>query len=173
MSEQNTFVIRRAFVFPLGLLILLTLALLAICLLQGQPIAKVIILGFLILPLLALFVESAMRRIVIDHDGVTAVRPLRSKRVEFAQVTSLETVQVRSRVFLTLMAGDDDFLIISNSYARFPRLLEHLMAAVPQGTVTEGTRQLAAQPKTRQADIVTAWFAVSALVYILFAQFFR
>lgn len=173
MSEQQRFVIRRAFVLPLGLLIGLTLALLVVCLVQGQPIAKALILGFLMLPLLILFVESALRRIEIDALGVTAKRPFRQARIPFDEVTSLETVQVRSRVFLTLSAGDDDYLIISNSYAGFPAMLERLISALPEEAVTEETRRLAGAPKIRQADIVTAWFAVVALTYVLVAQFVK
>jgi hypothetical protein len=131
----------------------------------------VIILAGLILPLAALFIESAFRRVVVDDQGVTAYRPFRQRQVCFADVTSLESVRVRSRVFLTLVAGEDDFLIISNSYANFATLLQSLARAVPQGTVTEETEQLLQQPPQRQADIFTAWFAVIALAYILIAQF--
>ncbi len=171
MSQLRTFVIRRAFVVPVGLLVALMIALLVVCLLQGQPIAKIIILVFFILPIMLLFVESAFRRLVIDQDGVTAFRPFRQRQIRFADVTGLETVRVRNRVFMTLVAGDDAFLIISNSYSKFPALVESLIAAVPEGTVTEETQQLAKQPALRQADIFTAWFAVIALVYVLMAQF--
>lgn len=171
MNSTRTFVIRRTFVFPMALLIVLTAALLVVCVVQGQPVAKVIILAGLILPLVALFVETAFRRVVVDPDGVTAYRPFRQRRVLFVDVTGLETVQVRSRVFMTLVAGPDDFLIISNSYQDFPALVEGLIAAVPEGCVTEETRQLAKQPPLRHADVFTAWFAVVALVYVLIAQF--
>ncbi|MEJ2198104.1 MAG: hypothetical protein P8X54_06000, partial [Desulfuromonadales bacterium] len=53
MEQQQTFVIRRAFVVPMGLLIVLTVALLVVCLLQGQPLAKVVILAGLIIPIAA------------------------------------------------------------------------------------------------------------------------
>lgn len=169
--NARTFVIRRAFVLPLALLVILTLALLVVCVAQGQPTAKAVILAALILPLVALLVESAGRKVVVDEAGVTSRRPFRQRRVEFAAVTSLETVQVRSRVFLTLVAGDDDFLILSNSYADFPGLVAALVEAVPERTLTEETRQLALDPPKRQADVVTAWFAVIALLYVLIAQF--
>ncbi|MDH3453743.1 MAG: hypothetical protein OEL80_01255 [Desulfuromonadales bacterium] len=171
MNQLRTFVIRRAFVVPMGLLIALTLALLAVCVIQGQPLAKIILLAVMIVPMAVLFVESAFRRIVIAQEGVTAFRPLRQRQILFADVTSLETVQVRSRVFMTLAAGDDDFLIISNSYGDFPALVASLLDAVPEGTVTEETGQMAKQPPLRHADIFTAWFAVIALVYVLLAQF--
>lgn len=171
MNQISTFAIRRAFVVPMGLVVALTISLLIVCIIQGQPIAKIILLAVLIVPQTVLFVECAFRRLVIEQDGITAFRPFRQRAVCFADVTSLETVQVRSRVFLTLSAGDDDFLIISNAYAGFPALLECLVAAVPEGTVTEETQQLAKKPPVRQADIFTAWFAVIALGYVLLAQF--
>jgi hypothetical protein len=171
VSQLRTFVIRRAFVVPMGLLIALMIALLVVCVIQGQPIGKVIILAVLAVPVAVLFVESVLRRVVIEKDGVTAFRLFRQRQIRFADVTGLETVRVRSRVFMTLVAGDDDFLIISNSYADFPALVELLVATVPEGTVTEETQQLAKQPPLRQADIFTAWFAVVALAYVLMAQF--
>jgi len=155
----------------MGLLIVLTVALLVVCLLQGQPIAKAVILAVLIMPMAVLFVESAFRRLVIDTEEVTAYRLFRQRRIRFADVTSLETVRVRNRVFMTMAAGDDDFLIISNSYGDFPALLICLIKSVPEGTVTDETEQLAKHPPLRQADVFTAWFAVIALAYVLLAQF--
>jgi hypothetical protein len=155
----------------MALVIILTAVLLVVCVVQGQAIAKVVILVGLMMPLVVLFVETAFRRVVVDQEGVTAFRPFRQRRVLFSDVTELESVRVRSRVFLTLVAGPDDFLIISNSYQDFPALVKGLIAAVPEGSVTEETLQLAQQPPLRHADVFTVWFAVVALVYVLIAQF--
>ena len=171
MAEARRFVIRRAFLFPLGLVLLLMAALLVVSIQQGQPVAKVAFLLVFAVPVTALLVESVMRRLEIDRDGVAAYRLMRSRRIEFSRVTALETVRVRSRVFLTLVAGDDEFLIISNGYADFPDLVRTLVAALPETAVTDETRQLAAAPPTRYADAGMAWFAVAALVYVLIAQF--
>jgi hypothetical protein len=139
---------------------------------QGQPVAKVILLLVFVQPVAVLFVASVLRHLEIDAAGVTAVRLLRRKRIEFARVTALEAVQVRSRVFLTLAAGDDEFLIISNGYADFPGLVHTLVEKLPEAVVTEEARQLAGAPRVRHADIAMVWFAVVALVYILVAQFY-
>ena len=171
MNPTRTFIIQRAFVVPMALLIFLAAVLLIVCLVQGQAIGKVFILAGLILPLVVLFVETAFRRVVIDQEGVTAFRPFRQRRVLFSDVTELETVRVRNRVFMTLTAGPDKFLIISNSYQDFAALVEGLIAAVPEGCVTEETRQMAKQPPRRHADVFSVWFAVVALVYVLIAQF--
>lgn len=173
MHDDSTFVIRRSVVIPLGLLFLLTLALLIVCLLQGQAVAKIVMLAILLLPLAALFLESARRKIEISADGVKAFRSFQGRQMKFARVTALETVKVRNRVFLTLSAGEDEYLIISNSYADFPALVRQLVAAVPPAAVTEETRQLADETPARHADMISIWLAVIALIYILIAQFMR
>lgn len=170
MTNTCQFRIRRSFIFPLGLLILLTLMLLLVCVIQQQPIAKIVILSVLLLPLAILFIESVFRRLEFDPEEVTAYRLLKTKKLRWSEVTSLESVKVRSRVFLTLVAGED-FLIISNSYGNFPLLLKTLVTSVPEGAVTEETNSLLAHPPKRQADVLTAWFAVIALFYVLLAQF--
>lgn len=171
MERPQSFVIRRAFVIPLGVLIALTVALLVTCFVQDQSTAKIIILSGLVLPLAILFVESVCRRVIIDSQGVTAYRPFRNRRIPFAEISSLETVRVRNRVFLTLVTAADDFLILSNSYGEFPALLNSLVKAVPDEAITEETKSLILKPPVRLADIFTAWFAVIALAYVLFAQF--
>ena len=171
MPDRRRFVIRRAFVAPLGLLLLLLGALLVVSIQHGQPFAKVAFLLVFAVPVAVLFVASALRRLEIDPLGITAVRPAGRKRIDFDRATSLETVRVRSRVFLTLNAGDDEFLIISNGYAEFPELVRNLVAALPANVVTEETRQLAAAPPARYADIAMVWFAVVAVAYVLAAQF--
>ena len=171
MLEPRRFVIRRAFVVPLGLVLVLMVALMAVSIQHGQPLAKVLFLLVFAVPVTVVFVESAFRRLEVDAAGVTARRLLRSRRIDFAEVTALESVRVRSRVFLTLVAGDDEYLIISNGYANFPGLIRLLIAALPETVVTDEARQLAAAPPQRYADVAMVWFAVVAMVYVLVAQF--
>jgi hypothetical protein len=171
VTDPHRYVIRRAFVVPLGLALILMGVLLGISIVHGQPVAKLAFLVVFAIPMTVLFVASAFRRLTIDPAGVTSVSPFRARRIEFSRVTSLETVRVRSRVFLTLEAGEDEFIIISNGYADFAGLVNTLVAAVPPAAVTEETRQLAANPPVRHADVGLAWFTVAALVYVLVAQF--
>ena len=171
MTDTRRYVIRRAFVAPLGLALILMGALLVVSIVHGQPVAKLAFLIIFAIPVTIMFVVSAFRSLRIDPAGVTSTSPFRTRHMEFSQVTALETVRVRSRVFLTLEAGADEFLIISNGYADFAGLVNTLVAAVPPEAVTEETRQLAANPPVRHADVALAWFTVAALVYVLLAQF--
>lgn len=167
--DQRTFAIRRTFLFPLGILLLLCLALLAACIAQGEPRGKVVILGLIIVPVLVLFIESAWRRAVVGEDEITVRKLLREKTLRLPEVTAVDTVQVRRRAFLTLSAGDH-FLILSNAYADFPGLVAILLARVPAEAVSDETRGMASAPPAKSTDIVSCWLAVALLAFILYSQ---
>jgi len=164
------YVIRRAFVLPLALVLLLCAVLLGVSLVQGQPIAKAIILGGLMLPLLLLLIESIVRRLTLTDEALVARKLLGEKTLKFAEVTAVETVRMRKRTYLTVCA-DDEFVIISNSYGDFPGLVAELLARVPEAAVSPETRSMAENPPVKYGDIVSAWLGVGLLIYLLLAQF--
>ena len=166
---QTTFRIRKSFLLPLGLVVLLTLGLLLTCILLGLPLAKTIILGAFLLPVIILFAESSCRRVTIDAEGVQMDKLLRSKRISYPEMTSIDTVRVRKRAFVSL-SSEEDFLILSNSYADFSRMLKLLLKYAPAAVLSEETRQLADNPPEKSSDIFSAWLAVGILVLILYVQ---
>lgn len=166
---MKTFAIRKAFLIPLGILLLQCLALVVLCVVNGEPKGKIIILGVIILPIAILFLESAFRRVLFDDRGLTVFKLLRNKEFRFSEITAVETIQVRKRAFLTLSAGDD-FLIISNAYASFPALVATLLAKVPQGAVSEETKAMAAAPPVKSTDVISCWLGVALLALILYIQ---
>jgi len=169
-DSLNNYKIRRTFLFPLGLLLLLSVILLITVLLQGQPKIKVVVLGLMIVPIGALFLESFFRRIHFDAEMITVLKPLRSKSLKFSELTEVETLQVKKRVFLTL-STEADFLIISNAYADFPLLVNSILEHAPDQVVTTETRQMAINPPSKSSDIWSCWFAALLLAIILVLQF--
>jgi hypothetical protein len=167
--EARNFVIRRSFLIPLGLVLALAIALLVVCLSQGEPPVKVGLLGLIIVPVALLFAESASRRVTLGAETVAVRKLLRRSEMRFAAMTAVETVAVRKRVFLTLCAGDD-FLILSNAYADFPGLVRALLERVPPAAVSEETRRMADAPPVKSTDIVTCWLMVALLAFILYSQ---
>lgn len=170
MPQEETFAIRKTFLLPLGLLLLLSLALLVTVLAQGQPLAKALILCVMLLPVIAFFVESLFRRAVITDEGITVYKFLRQKHLPFAAMTAVETVMVRKRVFLTLCV-EDEFVILSNAYADFPNLVRAVLSRAPQGAISAETRAMAEAPPVKTADIISCWLAVALLAFILYVQF--
>ncbi len=170
-SGAQSFRIRRVFLLPLGLLLAVSLALLAVVILQGQTGGKIIILGIMIIPVAVILVESLARRAEVGDDAVTVHKFLRDKSLRYADLTEVESVVVRKRAFLSL-STEEHFLIISNAYDDFPRLVQTLLARVPAGVITEQARAMAANPPTKSSDIVSCWLAVALMSLILAVQFF-
>ena len=169
-DEVQEFRIRRPFLVPLGLLVVLLMALLLVSLSQGQPRGKVIILTVIIFPVVMLFVESLFRRIAISAHGIVAHKLLRDKRLRFEEVQAVDLVQVRQRAFLTL-SREEDFLIISNAYANFPQLVQLLLDKAPANAVSDETRELGQNAPVKSSDIVSCWFGVVLVAFLLYLQF--
>jgi hypothetical protein len=169
VAETLDFRIRKAFLLPLGLLLLLCLVLLVCCFVLGEPPAKAFILIAMILPVLVLFVESVFRHVVFDDTQLTAHKLLRNKTLSWADITAVETVMVRKRAFLTICAGEE-FLILSNAYADFPDLVRNLLERVQPASISEETRSMAEAPPIKSGDIVSCWLAVALLLLILYGQ---
>lgn len=164
-----TFRIRKGFLVPLGLLSIETLALLITCFMFDEPVAKRIIVGVLIFPVVLLFLECLFRRTAIDDEQVCTHKLLRRKCIRFEDMTAVETVQVKKRAFVTLCT-EDDFMIVSNAYTRFPTMISALLLRVPRDSISSETAEMAQDPPRKTADIVSCWLAVLLLGFILFAQ---
>lgn len=163
------FRIRKAFLFPLGLLAIEIVSLLASCIVFDQPVAKSVILGVIILPVIILFIECLFRRTTIDSEAIITRKFLRSKSIKLADISAVETIQVKKRAFVTLCAGDD-FLIFSNAYSKFPTMVNTLLSYLPDDVITEETAEMASQPPRKSTDILSCWLAAALMGFILYAQ---
>lgn len=169
MKESMTFTVRRAFLLPLGLLLLVQLALLIVTLVQGQPMSKSLFVGGVVVVLAALLVENSMRRIELDEEGITSCRIGRRRRVRFVDLTEVEAVCIRKRLFVTLWVGES-FMLVTNAYADFATLFRHLLQRVPRDLVSEEVQDLADAPPRHNGNIVLCWVAVVFSGLILFRQ---
>jgi len=167
--EKSTYRIRKNFLIPLGLVVVLTFFLLLCSLYLQLPKAKILILTAFLLPVCLLFAESKSRQVSIDEDGIRVKKLFRCKQLKFAELTSIDTVLVRKRAFVSL-SSEEDFIILSNSYDHFSLLLKQLLGRVPDRLISDETRQLAVKPPEKSSDIFSAWLAVVVLLLILYVQ---
>lgn len=167
--QETVFSIRKSFLIPLGLVVLLTLVLLVTCIILQLPLAKTLILGAFILPAIILFAESSRRRISIGETDIKIDKLFRSKLLNYQDLTSIDTVLVRKRAFVSL-STEEDFVMLSNSYAHFGSLLQQLLARVPESVISAETRQLATNPPEKSSDVFSAWVAVAVLLLIIYVQ---
>lgn len=167
--DSSTYTIRKSFLVPLGLAVLLSFILLATTLFLQLPTAKIIILVAFLLPACVIFVESGLRKVSVTEDAVEVNKLFRRKHLNYAELTAIDTIQVRKRVFISL-STEHDFMILSNSYDRFGLLLKQLLSKVPEEVISEETKQLAENPPKKCSDVFSAWLAVAVLVLIIYVQ---
>ncbi|NOQ41112.1 MAG: hypothetical protein GQ563_01235 [Desulfuromusa sp.] len=167
--ESSTYTIRKSFLAPLGLAVFLSFILLAIALFLQLPTAKIIILTAFLLPVCIIFAESSLRKVSVTKDAIEVNKLFRRKHLSYAELTSIDTVQVRKRVFVSL-STEQDFMILSNSYDQFGLLLKELLDKVPEAVVSDETRQLAENPPKKCSDVFSAWLAVAVLALIIYVQ---
>lgn len=167
--DPAVFSIRKSFLLPLGLIVVLSFILLASALFLQLPMAKTIILAAFLLPVCIIFAESSLRKLYITENGIEVNKLFRSKRLAYSELTTIDAIKVRKRAFVSL-SSEHDFLIISNSYNHFGLLLKQLLDRVPETVVSDEIRQLAKDPPRKCSDIFSAWLAVAVLTLIIFVQ---
>ncbi len=151
---------------PLGLLLVLLLALLVLSLLHGEALLKVLLVAGIMLPVLLVLLLSLRRRVELDEDGVRVVRAFDEKSFRWDEITALEAVAVRGRAFVTLCAGED-FVILSNSYGDFTGLVRALADRLPEAVLSPEAKRLLDRQDSVMAGVFPLWFGVVALLYIL------
>lgn len=165
----TTYKIRKGFLIPMGITVALGVLLLSIGISIQMPSGRLYLLAAFMAPALLIFTESSRRRLHIHQDYVLMERTLGKKQLFYSDLTSVDAVRVRKRVFLSLTTTDS-FMIISNSYDHFDELLRQLIDLVPQTTLSDEARQLAADPPHNCSDIFSAWLAVAVLLLVIAAQ---
>jgi hypothetical protein len=167
--DAKEYKIRRAFMIPLGLSLFLGITLLALCVIQGQNISKLVILSMIVLFLGFFFVESLFRSIVIDNNSITHFKFMRKKALLFDDISSFESMSLRKRVFSTL-SSEDSFLIFTNAYENYADLTREILTRLPENSVSAETRELVSSPPVKLGDIISFWVAAIILGGILLHQ---
>lgn len=167
--EPSIYTIRKNFLLPLGLVVLLSFVLLFSALFLKLPTAKIIILGVFLLPVCIIFAESIFRKVYVAKDAIEVNKLFRSKRLNYAELTAIDTILVRKRAFVSL-SSENDFMIISNSYNHFGMMLKQLLENVPENVISEEVRSLAETPPKKCSDVFSAWLAVAVLALIIYVQ---
>jgi hypothetical protein len=169
MELVMIFRIRTGFLIPLGLLVIEIVALLASCIYFDQPMGKSIILAVMILPIIILFIECVFRNTTISNEALCTRKLLRRQEIKFADVTAVETIQVKKRAFVTVCAAQE-CLIFSNAYSAFPTMINTLLERVPAEAISPETAAMAQNPPSKSTDIISCWLGVVLMGFILYAQ---
>lgn len=137
---------------------------------SGTP-QESIILILVFIPLAFLFLELTVRKTVVDLEGIKIRKFLRKKELQWRDITNVDLMIVRKKVYL-LLTSTKGFHVLSSAYADFTNLVHDIIRGAGDDKVEERVQEIFQSPVKRIADAVTAWFAVVILIGIIYLKLF-
>jgi len=113
--------------------------------------------GCLLAPFFYLGAEVLARRISLDETGITVSKLLRSVRIQWNEIESLDAVKSGSKVFLILLSADQPPALVTNTIAHFGELVQAITAHIPESQITDKARNLLTDPPTKHWPMIQAW----------------
>jgi len=128
---------------------------------------KGFLLAVLLLPFYYLGAEILSRRIILHSEGITVSKFLRSVRLEWSEIASLDAVQSRRKLFIIIQAENGRPVIVTNTIQPFVNLVQKLMAFIPKEKISATARELLADPPPKHGPLIQAWIVCLVLVALV------
>lgn len=162
---QNIYKIKRAFLIPFGVTTLLLFLLFGISLITGQAWEK-IILAVLCVSMLAVGIESARRKIIVNEDGLKLKKFFRVKNFTWPEITNLAIVVMSNKSYF-LLTTTKGFYFFSNLLENHALLIRFLLDKLGQEKVEVEVTNYLEHPTSRRSLIVMSWVAVVIVSLII------
>jgi hypothetical protein len=163
---QHIFRIRKSFLIPLGLAVILLLVLLLLSVLyKGVPTERLVLTAFFI-PSALIFFEALSRRVTAGEQEIRIKKFLREKSFQWHEITHIGTLSMRRKIYF-LLTTTKGFHVLSNAYQDYPDLIRHLDLHLDREKVDDEVRAQMENPMVNISDIIAAWFAAVVLLGII------
>ena len=162
---QNIYKIKRAFLIPFSVTIVLLFLLFGLSLIVGQAWEK-IILAILCVSTLAIGVEAARREIIVDEEGLKLKKFFRMKNFTWTEITHLGVVVMKNKAYF-LLTTTKGFYIFSNLLGNHTSLIRFLRDKLGQEKVEVEVTNYLEHPIERLSLIVMSWVAVIVISIII------
>lgn len=116
-------------------------------------------------PFIYLGLEILFREIILDSKGITVRKFLRSKRLEWPEISNIDAVVSGYKAFLIIGSNDDRPILITNTIAQFNDLVENVSGHIPAEKISESVRTVALSAKRKIWPVIQAW-----LVWVVFSS---
>ncbi|MDA8405468.1 MAG: hypothetical protein M0T73_01225 [Deltaproteobacteria bacterium] len=115
-------------------------------------------LFFIVLtPFLYLGLEILARKIIVDSNGVTIQKFLRSSRLNWVDIQNVDAVRSGSKTFLILQTSSVRPVLITNSIASFQELANTIVQRIPGDKVSESAREMSQSSPRKLWPLIQAW----------------
>ncbi len=143
----------------------MVLGILLLCL-EG-PVKRGFLLLLLLAPFFYLGAEILARKIVLDEKGITISKFLRSVRLEWSDIQSLDAVRSGSKLFVILLGDHGRPVLITNTIRPFPELVSRMLEHVPKERISQGAVEILSDPPSKTGPLVQAWIVCLVLAALL------
>lgn len=126
----------------------------------------------ILLPFFYLGTEVLARKVVITAQGITVRKLLRSVSIDWTELSTLDYVRSRNKLFLIFQKNDGNPTLITNTISPFKELANKLLEYVPADKISEGAREVLENPPTKNAPLIQAWIVCLVLVALMIGKFF-
>lgn len=125
----------------------------------------------LLLPFYYLALEILSRRISLDSQGITIRKFLRSVQIRWADITSLDAIRARNKLYIIVQTDEGRPSLITNTIAPFAELGQKLLENVPRDKIANGVTETLSDPPGKLGPIVQAWIVCAVLGAIIVGKF--
>ena len=166
---QNIYKVKKAFVIPFIVIVVLLFILFGLSLFTGQVWEK-FILAVLCVSSLAIGVEVVRREIVVNEEGLTLKKFFRVKNFTWTEITQLAVVVMKNKVYF-LLTTTKGFYFFSNLIENHVVLIRFLQDKLGREKVEDEVISYLEHPTSRRSLIVMSWIAVIILCTIIVLKF--
>ncbi len=139
--------------------------------LEGSSERGLLIL-LILLPFFYIGAEVLARKVIISSQGITIRKLLRSVHIDWSELTTLDYVRSRNKLFLIFQKRDETPTLVTNTLFPFPDLTRKLLQFVPADKIAEGSRELLEDPPAKNGPLIQAWIICIVLTAMMIARFF-
>ena len=163
---QRLYRIRKAFLVPLGLDVVLLFSLFLMALLLNGDTAERLVFALFFFPAGYLFLECLRRQVTVGEGGLVIRKLWSEKAVSWDEITHVGGLTLHKKVYL-LLTTVKGFFIVSNAFEGFSALAEEIAAHCGSEKVEEEVRLQADRSAAGIAPVISAWIAAAVMIGIV------
>lgn len=131
------------------------------------PTQKGFLLFALLFPFYYLGAEILARKIILNENGITVQKFLRSVHMDWTEIEALEMVRTGRKVFLILQGRKGRPVLITNTIQPFEEFLKILTEQLAEEKVSGAVRELVKEPPSKYGPMAQAWIVCLLLLGII------
>ena len=159
-QDTGLFTIKGSLVYPYFAAVILSVILIFISNLKGDPTVKIVVLVAVLLPFYYFFLELAYRKVRVIEDAILIKKFLRKKIISRSDVRMVHAANFKKRTYIVIELENRNPVIISNSYAHFGKMVKTISSFVGEGKITDALKNLPESSHKRMSDTLSVWAAI-------------